>query len=189
VHVKRAFALPAAERESVTAGDLMVEPVRVPDSLPAATLLQRVRADGFQLAVVTDEYGGTAGIVTVEDLVEEIVGELEDEHDHYRGALTRRGRSITFDAGWRPDELLAHAGVRIPENEAWDTVAGFLASELGRIPETGDEVHVPTGTLRVERTENVRVARVKYVPDDPTEAADLLPSAQHGPADTHEEIR
>lgn len=194
VHVKRAFALPPAERESVTAGDLMVEPVRVPDSLPATALLRRVRADGFQLAVVTDEYGGTAGIVTVEDLVEEIVGELEDEHDHYRGALTRRGRSITFDAGWRPDELLAHTGVRIPEDEAWDTVAGFLASELGRIPEAGDEVRVSAGTLRVERTENVRVARVKYVPDDPTEADGLLSSAPHasaphGRSNAHEETR
>ena len=180
VHVKQAFAVPLAERGTTTAAELMAEPVRVPDSLPATTLLEQVRASGLQLAVVIDEYGGTAGIVTVEDLVEEIVGELEDEHDHHRIALTRRGRSVTFDAGWRPDELLARTGVRVPEDEDWDTVGGFLAARLGRIPEAGDEVGIPTGTLRVERTEGHRVARVLYVPDDPVAPADLLPTTQPG---------
>lgn len=165
VHVKQAFAVPFSQRGRTTAADLMVAPIRVPDSLAATTLLERVRRDGLQLAVVIDEYGGTAGIVTVEDLVEEIVGEVEDEHDHHLAAPARRGHSITFDAAWRPDEVLARTGIRVPEDDAWDTVAGFLAAELGRIPETGDQVPLPAGTLRVERTEGRRVARVQFLPD------------------------
>lgn len=177
VHVKQAFAVPLAERGSVTASTLMVEPIRVPQTLPATQLLETLRDAGTQMAVVTDEFGGTEGIVTVEDLVEEIVGELEDEHDRYRSAWTRRGRSVTFDASWRPDEVASRTGVQLPDEEGWDTVAGFLAVALGRVPEAGDEVDVPTGTLRVERMEGHRVSRVQYVPHDPEGAGDSASSA------------
>lgn len=175
LHVKAAFAVDLEARGSTTAADLMIEPLRVPETLGATALLDQLRGGGLQIAVVTDEYGGTAGIVTMEDLVEELIGELEDEHDRYHSALTRRGRSITFDATWRPDELLSRAGVAVPEGEDWDTVAGFLSAELGRIPEAGDEVVVDGGLLRVERAEENRVTRVRYVPDDPV-PADPVPA-------------
>jgi CBS domain containing-hemolysin-like protein len=164
VHVKSAFAVPLEDRDTTRARDLMFEPVRVPDTMGAAPLLTLVRSQGLQIAVVTDEHGGTAGLVTLEDLVEEIVGDLQDEHDRQRPGLTRRGRSFAFDAAWRPDELEDRTGVRVPAGEDRETVAGFVADELDRIPEVGDEVTVEDGTLRVERMDGPRVARLLFVP-------------------------
>ena len=178
VHVKQAFAVPLAERGSITADALMVEPVRVPKTLGASALLELLRDRGLQFAVVTDEYGGTAGVVTLEDLVEELIGELEDEHDHYHAALTKRGRSVTFDASLRPDEVLAHTGVVVPESEHWDTVAGYLNAELGRIPEPGDEVPVEQGLLRVDRVEGHRVSRIQFIPRDPEPVGTLAGAAE-----------
>lgn len=171
VHVKQAFAVPLDERDTTRSADLMFEPTRVPDTAGADALLTRLRSEGLQIAVVTDEYGGTAGILTLEDLVEEIVGELQDEHDRTRSGVTRRGRSISFDASWRPDELLERTGVEVPRSEDWDTIAGFVAAALERVPELGDEVPLDSGTLRVERVDGSRIARLMFVPHDP-EAAD-----------------
>ncbi|UAL29629.1 hemolysin family protein [Nocardioides rotundus] len=170
VHVKSAFKVPLEERDSVTAGELMVEPTLVPDTMGAAPLLHLLRKEGLQIAVVTDEYGGTDGVVTLEDLVEEIVGELEDEHDRQRAGFSRHGRSFSFDAEWRPDELLDRTGVKVPEQEDTDTVAGFVTDELDRMPEIGDEVAVDGGLLRVERMDGPRVLRLQFVPDDPPPA-------------------
>ena len=142
----------------------MIEPIRVPETLGAPALLALLRTEGLQLAVVTDEYGGTAGIVTLEDLVEEIVGELEDEHDHSRAGVTRRGTAVTFDASWRPDELLDRTGVVVPADGDWDTIAGFVTAQLGRLPEIGDEVHLATGSLRVDRKDGPRIMRLQFVP-------------------------
>ena len=142
VHVKQAFAEPRARRGGVRVRNLMRTPTTVPDSLDGDELLDRLRGAGFQLAVVVDEYGGTAGIVTLEDLVEEIVGDVRDEHD--------RGEAEPFrDAGpdsWvvsgtlRPDELAELVGWSFPDSEVYETLAGFLLAELGRIPSVGDRV-------------------------------------------------
>src|SRR5690606_7222448 len=120
----------------------MHAPLRIPESMGVETLLGMLRQQGLQVAIVSDEHGGTAGIVTLEDLVEEIVGELEDEHDRARAGIIRTGRSITFDASLRPDELLERAGVTVPEDGDYDTVAGFVSDELDRIPELGDEIPI-----------------------------------------------
>jgi CBS domain containing-hemolysin-like protein len=167
VHVKQAFAVALDQRGTVSASDLMVEPTRVPESMEVETLLVLLRRNGFQIAIVTDEYGGTAGIATLEDLVEEIVGELEDEHDRHKSGLIRSGRTVTFDAGWRPDELVERAGIVVPDDAEYETVAGFVTDELDRIPEVGDEVALPAGTLRVERVDGARVLRLSYTPADP----------------------
>jgi CBS domain containing-hemolysin-like protein len=166
-HVKNAFVVPLEDRDSVTAKQLMFAPTRVPETMGAARLLAELRTQGLQIAVVTDEHGGTAGIVTLEDLVEELVGELEDEHDHIRPAMTRRGRSVSFDASWRPDELRDRTGVPVPDGDDWDTVAGFVVDSLERLPELGDEVPVSTGVLRVERVDGPRIVRLRYVPAEP----------------------
>src|SRR5215208_6452576 len=115
VHVKQAFALDAATRPQVTVADLMVDPIRVPESMRVDKLLGALRRGIFQIGIVFDEHGGTAGIVTLEDLVEEIVGELRDEHDQTHPGLVRYGRCLVFDANWRPDELLERTGVRVPD--------------------------------------------------------------------------
>lgn len=179
VHVKSAFAVPLERRATVTARDLMFTPSRVPETMGADRLLAELRSRGLQIAVVTDEYGGTAGIVTLEDLVEEIVGELQDEHDRVRAPVTRRGRSISFDAAWRPDELADRTGIVVPDSDGWDTVAGFLVAELEHMPELGDEVQIPAGTLRVERMDGSRIVRLRFVPTDPdaTSPADVAEAA------------
>ncbi len=164
VHLKQAFAIALDKRSFVTASDVMVEPLRVPESMGVDSLLGLLRKQGLQVAIVSDEHGGTAGIVTLEDLVEEIVGELEDEHDRARVGVVRSGRSTTFDAALRPDELLDRAGISVPDGEDYDTIAGYVTDQLDRIPEIGDEVSVPTGLLRVERVKGMHVERLRYTP-------------------------
>jgi CBS domain containing-hemolysin-like protein len=168
--------VPPELRDRTPVAGLMTEPVRVPASMGADRLLSMLRMPGLQLAVVTDEHGGTAGIVTLEDLVEEIVGELEDEFDRARPEAVRRGRSLVFDAALRPDELADRTGVRVPVSDEWDTVAGFVLDRLGRLPELGDEVALPQGAddgvLRVERVDGRRIVRLRYVPGG---AADRRP--------------
>jgi CBS domain containing-hemolysin-like protein len=165
VHVKQAFAVPVEERPRVLATALSVEPVRVPESMNVDTLLGVLRRGGLQLAVVADEYGGTAGLVTLEDLVEELVGELEDEHDWRQATLERHGDVVSFDASLRPDELLEATGIRVPDDREYETVAGFVTDELDRLPTEGDEVGLASGTLRVERVDGARVDRLSFTPD------------------------
>jgi len=167
VHVKQAWAVEPERRDEVLVHDLMSDPARVPESVDADALLSLLRAEGLQLAVVTDEYGGTAGIVTLEDLVEEIVGELEDEFDRALPDVMRRGRSVVFDASLRPDELRDRAGVEVPESEEWETVAGYVLDRLQRLPEMGDELDVPGGLLRVDRIDGARIVRLRFIPDGP----------------------
>jgi CBS domain containing-hemolysin-like protein len=169
LHVKQAFAVALEERANVFAADLMIEPLMVPESMGVDSLLVLLRKQGLQVAIVSDEHGGTAGIVTLEDLVEEIVGELEDEHDRARVGVVRTGRSITFDASLRPDELLDRTGIAVPDGEEYDTVAGFVTDRLDRIPELGDEVAIDGGTLRVERVAGTHVERLKFTPEESAE--------------------
>jgi CBS domain containing-hemolysin-like protein len=170
LHVKQAFAVDLADRSRVAASELMIEPLRVPESMSVDSLLVLLRRQGLQVAIVSDEHGGTAGIVTLEDLVEEIVGELEDEHDRARAGVVRTGRSITFDASLRPDELLDRTGITVPDGEEYDTLAGFVTDQLDRIPELGDEVGIDGGTLRVERVLGTHVERIRFTPDASEEA-------------------
>jgi CBS domain containing-hemolysin-like protein len=137
-------------------------------------LLEELRSSGFQLGIVVDEYGGTAGIVTLEDLVEEIVGEVADEHDRAAAGVVGTAEQMTFPADLRPDEVRDQTGVDIPDDDAYDTVAGYVLRELGRIPDPGDEVSLPDGgTLRVERMDGRRIARVRYTsPPVPATDAD-----------------
>jgi CBS domain containing-hemolysin-like protein len=189
VHVKQAWAVAPDARATTGVDTLMITPARVSETTSAETLLTQLRAEGLQLAVVTDEYGGTAGIVTLEDVVEEIVGELEDEFDRTRPDVVRRGRSVVFDAQLRPDEVLDRAGVVVPESEEWDTVAGFVLDRLERMPEVGDEVDLEHGLLRVERVDAQRIVRLRHIPaTDPaaTDAA-VTEAAPPSPAGEREE--
>jgi CBS domain containing-hemolysin-like protein len=180
VHVKQAFALDAATRRQVSVADLMVDPIRVPESMGVDTLLGVLRRGSFQIGIVVDEYGGTAGIVTLEDLVEEIVGELRDEHDRTHPGLIRYGRCLVFDASWRPDELLERTGVRVPDDPDYETVGGFVTDQLDRVPEVGDEITIAQGRLRVERMDRTRVDRLRYTPEEPQPLTPSSPSQQSG---------
>jgi CBS domain containing-hemolysin-like protein len=164
VHLKQAVSVPRDRRADVPAAAIAEEPLRVPEAVHLDGLMSELRARGYQMAIVVDEYGGTAGVVTLEDLVEEIVGEVLDEHDRSRAGDVRGADAVTFPADLRPDELLDRTGIRVPEGDVYDTVGGFLMSTLERIPAVGDSVEVEDGTLTVNRMDGRRVDRVKFVP-------------------------
>ncbi|MGO2745837.1 hemolysin family protein [Microbacterium sp.] len=164
VHLKAAVSVPRDRRGDVPVGALSTEPLRVPETVHLDVLISELRAKGYQLAVVVDEYGGTAGIVTLEDLVEEIVGEVADEHDRSRAGVVRGPDSITFPGELRPDELHSRTGVRVPEGDVYDTVGGYIMSVLERVPVGGDEVSLDSGILHVVRMDGRRVDRIRYTP-------------------------
>ena len=132
--------------------------------MPLDALILQLRGKGLQFGVVIDEYGGTAGIVTLEDAIEELVGDLDDEHDKARSSVTRfSDGSLAFSGLLRPAELREH-GLFIAEDEDYDTVSGFMMSELEKIPVTGDQVKIPAGFLTVTRMDGRRVDRVRFEP-------------------------
>ncbi|NLZ98777.1 MAG: HlyC/CorC family transporter [Micrococcus sp.] len=167
LHIKKAIAVPKTKRSHLTAATIASDMVRVPESVNLDTLIADLREAPFQMALVVDEYGGTAGVVTLEDLVEEIVGEVADEHDRISpGVLQSAEGAWFFPAMLRPDEAMTHMpGLTIEEDEAYETVGGFIMAELGRVAKVGDVVEVEHGTLEVRRIDGHRVERVKYTPD------------------------
>lgn len=180
VHLKAAIGVPRERRGDVPAAALATEPLRVPETVHLDALVAELRARGYQMAVVVDEYGGTAGVVTLEDLVEEIVGEVLDEHDRSRAGVVRTAESVTFPGDLRPDEVLDRAGVRVPEGDVYDTVGGYIMAELERIPVLGDTAHIEDGTLTVIRMDGRRIDRVAFTPDPVEEDVDDLVRAAKG---------
>lgn len=166
VHIKQALSVPREKRAEVPAAAIATEDVlRVPETLGLDALLEDLRGTGYQMAIVVDEYGGTAGITTLEDLVEEIVGELLDEHDRTTGqGIIRQADNLIFSGMLRPDELLDRVGITVPEGAEYETVAGFMLSVLGDIPQAGDRVSLPDGELVVERMDSRRIDRIRFIP-------------------------
>ncbi|MGO2658773.1 hemolysin family protein [Mycetocola reblochoni] len=164
VHIKQAVSVPPEKRTEVPVAALMEEPIRVPETMKLDVLLSELRGRGYQMAIVVDEYGGTAGVATLEDLVEEIIGEVSDEHDRSRAGIVRTPGGVTFPGMLRPDELWERAGIRVPEDDDYETVAGYIMAGLGHVPEVGDSVATDGGTLNVVRMDGRRVDRVRFVP-------------------------
>jgi CBS domain containing-hemolysin-like protein len=164
VHVKQAVAVPREKRAEVPASALQSDPLRVPETMKLDSLLAELRGRGYQMAVVLDEYGGTAGVATLEDLVEELVGEVSDEHDRTKADVVRSRDWFTFPGILRPDELLERTGVSVPEEGPYETVGGWLMSELGRLPVVGDSVEIDLGVFRIERLDGRRIDRVRFTP-------------------------
>lgn len=172
VHVKAAVAVPRDKRAEVPVGALRTEAERVPETMHLDSLLTAVRGRGYQMVIVVDEYGGTAGVVTLEDLVEELVGEVSDEHDRTRVDVVRSRGWLTFPGLLRPDELQDRAGVRVPDDGPYETIGGFVMSRLGRLPVVGDTVPVDGGMLRVERLDGRRIDRIRFTPTPTPTAVD-----------------
>jgi CBS domain containing-hemolysin-like protein len=165
VHLKTAIAVPRERRESVPVEALMADAVRVPETVHLDPLLAALRQQGLQMAVVVDEYGGTAGVVTLEDVVEEIVGEVSDEHDRTRSGVVRlRDGSFVVPGLLRPDEVRTRADLAIPDGAAFETVGGYVMAVLGRVPKVGDQVEIPGAVLRVDRMDGRRVDRLRALP-------------------------
>jgi CBS domain containing-hemolysin-like protein len=162
VHVRRVHGVPAGQRSDTGVIDF-IEPVfAVPESRDLAEVLIDLHRENAHLAVVVDEYGGTAGIITLEDILEEIVGEIADEHDPLEQPISR----AVSEGEWilpgttHPDELLDRTTLVIPEGE-YETLAGFMLDRLGHIPGAGEIVVFEGWTLRVESMDRRRIAEVR----------------------------
>ncbi|WP_154795136.1 hemolysin family protein [Occultella kanbiaonis] len=161
VQLRRAIAVPYERRGEVPVGALMDEAPQVPETIRLGPLLVELR-DGLQMAVVVDEYGGTSGVVTLEDVVEELVGEVADEHDRRR-RVVRPGPARTWivPGSLRPDELYQQTGLVVPDEAPYETLGGLVMTALGRLPAVGDEVEVPGVTLRVQTMDSRRVDTIQ----------------------------
>jgi CBS domain containing-hemolysin-like protein len=143
VHVKQVFQVAPADRPHTLLTALARPPAVVPSTLDGDALMAQIRANGLQSALVVDEYGGTAGIVTVEDLIEEIVGDVRDEHDDATPDVTPVGDGWRVSGLLRIDEVATATGYRAPEG-GYETIGGLVLQTLGHIPATGETVEVPT---------------------------------------------
>jgi CBS domain containing-hemolysin-like protein len=171
VHVKQALGVPKSKRAHVPVSQIMQTPIMVPSSIGLDPLLATLRQGGMQLAIVVDEFGGTDGVVTMEDLIEELVGEVYDEHDRSRSAIRRLAKGGWMLSGLlRPDEIGEELGVFLPDEDEFETVGGLVAHYLERVPSVGDEAQVTAvdrdgnqqlAILTVERMDGHRVDRIQ----------------------------
>ncbi|AIY01113.1 hypothetical protein ART_1514 [Arthrobacter sp. PAMC 25486] len=178
VHLKKAVSIPFHKRPDIEVGAIMTDVLRVPETVHLDALILELREGNLQMAVVQDEYGGTAGVATLEDLVEEIVGEVSDEHDRAKpGILLAADGTWFFPGLMRPDEVSERIGpLNVPDEAGYETVGGFMMAELGRIAVMGDTVDVEGGTLVVDRVERRRIDRIRFI---------AAPSADADGADAH----
>ncbi|MGH8904010.1 MAG: hemolysin family protein [Egibacteraceae bacterium] len=160
---KDVLGVPVDRRASTPARALVRPVLAVPESASLRRLLSSLREAHSQLALVVDEHGGTAGIVTLEDIVEEIVGEIRDEHDPAEPMVRRSSGGFLIPGSWRLDEIERDTGIALPEGEH-DTVAGLLLAEFGRVPEVGDTVQVSGVWMRVEAMDGLAVTWVLMRP-------------------------
>ncbi len=155
-----------ADREGEDEVRSVVRPIPfAPEGRPVEQQLSEMRAQRTKMVIVLDEFGGTAGLATLEDLIEEIIGEIQDEHERDEpddfqqtdnGDVVVRGRALVRD-------LNAHLSMDLPEGEA-DTVGGFVFGRLGRVGQVGDEVTVDEGTLRITQMQGRRIELLRFVP-------------------------
>jgi len=163
VHVKSVYAVPAAERSGVHVGDLMHDALVVPETRGLDLILDDMRLARKQMAVVVDEHGGTAGIITMEDLLEEIVGEIDDEHDQRvdRTSVEDSDSSVV-SGGLHLDEVEEASGFRVPEGP-YETFAGFVLTRLGHIPEPSEMVHEDGWCIEVVAVKGRRIETLRVV--------------------------
>ncbi|MER5604875.1 MULTISPECIES: hemolysin family protein [Micromonospora] len=147
VGIADVLGVPPAQRATTRVDAVAVPPLLVPETLPLPTVLDRLRSGHRQLACVVDEYGGFAGVITLEDLAEELVGPIRDEDDPPdRAAARQEDGSWVVPARWRIDEVADSTGIELPEAPEYDTLSGLVMRELGRVPEVGDRLEIPVAT-------------------------------------------
>ncbi|MCX2927022.1 hemolysin family protein [Streptomyces sp. NEAU-W12] len=177
--VRELMAVPADRMAGLTAGRMARQPLLLPDTLPLPDAVARMREQEDEFAVVLDEHGGVAGIVTYEDIAEELVGDIADESDKVSELAVADGDGWLVDAGRRLDEVAGATGVQLPEGDDYETVAGLVVDRLGRFPTVGDRVTVElpgdgravidVRTLDRHVAERVRVTRIEPPVEDDVE--------------------
>jgi CBS domain containing-hemolysin-like protein len=156
-----------AQRAGKTKLRPLVRPASfIPESKSVEDLLRDMQEERIHIAIIVDEFGGTAGIVTIEDLLEEIVGEIRDEHEEVHEEILDTDESILITGAVPVDDLNDRFGLKLPE-EDYNTVAGYVMSRLGRIARQGDEIDFEGGRLRVLAMDGLRIDRLALALADP----------------------
>ena len=179
VHIKSLLDVPVERRGTVSIEELMVEPFVVPESSDLDRLLIEMRDRATYLVVVLDEYGGTAGIATLEDLLEEIVGEIDDEHDRRVPSVLTLGRTRLVPGGLHHDEVVEACGFEMPDGE-YETLAGFVLDQLGHIPRVGESLRLEGWRFTVVRMDRRRVEMIQVEAPEPTSGVDSSDSSGSG---------
>jgi CBS domain containing-hemolysin-like protein len=165
-------------KESIALEQLARKPHFVPLTKKIGELFQEFKTQRFHIAIVLDEFGGTSGLITIEDIIEEIVGEITDEHEKIdRPPLKRISPGVAeVDASYHIDDLNDHLDIEIPEGETYDTIGGFLASRMGKIPVVGDVYDVDSMRFEVLAADDRRIRRLRiHYPVDETGPSRPLP--------------
>jgi putative hemolysin len=175
VHVRDLFLPSHPAGRAATVGDLVREVKRLPGTAGVLTALSEMRRENQHLAIVVDEYGGTDGIVTLEDLIEEVIGEIYDEYDEEVAPEAKQSPDAPreVDGLLNLDDFTEATALQLPEGP-YETAAGFVLAALGRLPEVGDSVEVGGRRLEVLELDGRRIARLRVSPpppeDDPEDA-------------------
>ena len=163
LHV-RDLMVPAAKARGMRVADVVREVKLLPASKRVLPAMSEMRREGHHMAIVVDEYGGTAGIVTLEDLIEEVIGDIRDEYDVSEDDPLRfRGGDVEADGLLNLDEVRTVTGVSLPEGP-YETLAGYVMATLGHVPRVGEAVEVDGHRLEVSELDGRRVARVRVTP-------------------------
>jgi len=170
VYAKDLLVRGGSDAEPLRARQVMRTPLFVPQTKKLDDLLQELRAAKVHVAIVLDEYGGTAGLVTLSDVIEEIVGEIADEYEEAEGEPIRRGPdgAYTVEARVRIDEVNDALGVRLPESEDYETIGGYVLSRLGTIPQAGETVEAEGLRIHVLEADARRIKRLRIEPVRPS---------------------
>jgi CBS domain containing-hemolysin-like protein len=171
VHVKDLLRLVAQHQEARSVTDITKKISIVPETMPINDLLKQMQVQSFQMAVVVDEYGGTAGIVCMEDIIEELVGEIRDEYDHAEKEIQKHpDGTITVKANLAVTDLNEELDLDIPESDEYDSIGGFVLSELGTIPKAGDKLSAGTLQIIVQNATPRRIHTLQLKPAVPAES-------------------
>lgn len=163
VHAKDLLEFEAEAVSNPLPGRLIRSLPAVPESIGVGDLLDRMRENRSHLVLVVDEHGGTAGIVTLEDIVEEVVGEIRDEHDReHDGVRQLSAHRYAVDASMRPDEIERSLGARLPEGD-YETMAGLLLDGIGQIPKVGDRLTLDEWVIQVRAMDGHRVTQLDLI--------------------------
>jgi CBS domain containing-hemolysin-like protein len=164
VHAKDLLSIPDDAYNEPIPPEIIRPLLVVPESAPVRPLLADMQRNGRHLALIIDEHGGTAGLLTLEDIAEELVGEIRDEYDENESEVRQIG-----DARWyyvpgsaRPDQLKTIVGIDLPEGE-YETIGGFLMDRLGRVPRRGDRIQFGDWIIRVRRMDGRRIEEVELL--------------------------
>ncbi|GHH43641.1 hemolysin family protein [Streptomyces candidus] len=177
IGVRELMRLPVPDLAGTTAGELARRPLLLPDTLALPGAVAQMRGRKQKFAVVLDEHGGFAGIVTFEDIAEELVGEITDESDQVIEIAAADGTGWLVDAGRRLDEIADATGIELPEEEDYDTAAGLIVDRLGRFPTIGDRLIVADVLIEVRTLDRHVPDRIRLERLPNTTRPDADPSA------------